>query len=92
MSKKIILEAGLVDMSDEALVKYMGTLYETIKRNAEASKNDEEIQAMKEEIKELEYSRYGYAIKTSALRLKGAREQAKVRGIIFKLPTLTDEV
>lgn len=87
----VVLESGLVEMTDEELIKHIGALYENIKRYSEAAKNDEELAQLKKEVKDLEYSKYGHHIKTSTLRLKGARNQARLRGIKFELPKLAHE-
>ena len=83
---RVMMESALVGMSDEELIKFIGALFETIKRNTEAAKVDEELIEMKQAVKDHEYEKYGREVKVAALRLKGAREQAKVRGLVFKLP------
>lgn len=81
-----LLEAELIVLSDDELVSYIANLFENSKRLAEAAKNDETLKEMREAAKLYMHEHYGQEIKILTIKLKAARDQAKVRDIAFKLP------
>lgn len=87
-SNVVLLEAGLVNMSDEELLIHMGTLYENIKRLTEEAKTDQELIDLIAAAKDYKDQHYGYFIRLNTLKLKAAREQAKVRNIVFQMPEI----
>lgn len=82
----VLLEANLVNLSDDELVKYICTLFERNKRLTEEAKIDEELNAMREALRDREYVKYKQEMKINTVKLKVAREHAKARDLAFKLP------
>lgn len=86
MNKPILLEAGLVDMTDDELKEFLGYSWESAKTLEEAKAKDQHVVRVREELKEYLDSNYNEDIKAHKARLKAARAQAKVRGIKWKEP------
>ena len=86
-----ILEAATSSMDDNELVHYIGTLYETLKRLKEHATIDEQVIELKKQLKDYEYEHYGRDTKIATLKLKAARQQAKMRGVVFTIPPGSDE-
>lgn len=81
-----VLEAKLVDLTDDELKEYLGHVYEAIKTLEEKKSSDPELKQMKDRVKLYENDNYNEEIKKYKANLKAARSQAKVRKISFKLP------
>ena len=79
-------EAQLVDMDDQALKDYVGYLWESVKRLSEAMDNDATLQTMVDAVREYKQEHYLGDINNYRARLKAARQQAQVRGLVFEVP------
>lgn len=83
---KAIQEAQLVDLTDAQLVDLIGTLWESIKQIEERMRNDAEIEALQERLKELKGIKYLDEQKRYKARLKAARTLAKAKGLSVTVP------
>lgn len=79
-------EARLVSFTDEQLIDYIGTLWESAKRIDEAMKSDPEIERMQIELKNYKDENYLDNRRDIVRKLKASRALAKVRGVQFTLP------
>lgn len=77
-------------MTDEQLIDLVGGLWEEVKRIDEAMKSDPEIERMTAELKEYKDENYLDDKKAFMQRLKAARAHAKVRGLRFRLPEVSN--
>ena len=78
------IEARYVDCSDDHLRKLIGEFHEKLTRLKESKKTDNEILKLKQEIKEIELTRYDGDIKRTQVHLEAARSIGKHRGISFE--------
>ena len=86
MSKgQMLLESQYIDLTDESLKELLGYLSERIRLDAESAKNDEQLEDLKAQYKDLFEAKYGDAIKVNKKRLKAAREIAKGRNLDWKV-------
>jgi hypothetical protein len=84
--KQTILEANIVDLSEEEIKAYLLHSHESLKAIEEEKKKDPKIEEMRQALKSYVDSCYNDDIKHLKARLKAARSVAKARGIAFKLP------
>lgn len=83
-------QCNLVSLSDEALKETLGYFHMSAHKLEEQHKNDPELAAMKQRVKDLEDERYKIAIKSYKANLKAARALAEARGITWHPPKGTE--
>lgn len=83
---KIIMEAHLVDLTDDQLVDLIGSLWETIKVIDERMRNDTEIEELQARLRDLKGTKYLDEQKRCKARLKAARTLAKAKGLSITVP------
>lgn len=89
MSKQLIAQqAHIVDLEDEALLKFVGALYENAKALDEQMKSDPEVERMEAALKQYKAENYTDAIKAFRAQLRAARSLAKARGLVFDFPEI----
>lgn len=89
MSKQLLAQqAHIVDLDDEALLSFVGALWENCKALDEQMKSDPEVERMEGELKVYKSENYTDAIKAFRAQLKAARGLAKARGLKFDFPEI----
>lgn len=89
MSKQLLAQqAHIVDLEDEALLSFIGALWENCKALDEQMKADPEVERMEAELKEYKAENYTDAIKAYKAQLRAARILAKARGLRFDFPEI----
>lgn len=89
MSKQLMAQqAHIVGLDDEALLKFVGALYENAKALDEQMKADPEVERLEAELREYKATNYTDAIRTYKAQLKAARVLAKARGLRFVFPEI----
>lgn len=79
-------QARLLDFNDHELLEFLGYCYEEIKNLEERMKNDEEILALEQQLKDLKSARYGDNIREHKAMLRAARALAQAKGLAFNPP------
>jgi sensor histidine kinase YesM len=90
MSKQYLEEASLVDLGDEQLKELLGHTYHSLKNLDETRKNDPDLQAMQERVKQYIADVYTDEQKRLKARMKAARALAEARGVKWKLPDIKE--
>ncbi len=89
--KAVYHQAGVNTFSDADLLKYVGSVWESIKRLDEAMESDPKIVRMLEELAEYKAQHYLEEKKAYKANLKAARLVAKTRGLKIDVPSINNK-